>query len=301
MKYFINLEILLCLFLHKSVLSSDLNRLNDLVNEYANTSLQYADHMKNTLEIQIAETRLATGVRWLSYGSGITFAYFGQQYIMSGLSSILAGYFPLYDAYFECPPVDLDQINFFEPNRCNIFVKAMPSLPAIYLARDVILPKALEYFLAGFNQVGLEGVRRYIGWKKSNQGQDFIETITTLNAQGEVLYERNLDLNGLSTVQRQKLFSAASLAGNPALMHSVLDDTNEKEKELHKYIPSEEDRCGICWEDYGSSTGNGALLKNECGHVFHALCLKNWITIRSICPICKSNVKEATNLSGIWK
>ncbi|KAH7277105.1 hypothetical protein KP509_39G034600 [Ceratopteris richardii] len=50
---------------------------------------------------------------------------------------------------------------------------------------------------------------------------------------------------------------------------------------------STEDPCVICRFDYEEGD---ALLTLPCKHQYHADCIKNWLQINKICPICSSEV-----------
>ncbi|VVA97542.1 unnamed protein product [Arabis nemorensis] len=51
--------------------------------------------------------------------------------------------------------------------------------------------------------------------------------------------------------------------------------------ELHPDI----EPCCICQEDYAQGDDLGTL---ECGHEFHKDCIKQWIMLKNLCPICKT-------------
>ncbi|KAJ6894069.1 hypothetical protein NC652_027978 [Populus alba x Populus x berolinensis] len=51
----------------------------------------------------------------------------------------------------------------------------------------------------------------------------------------------------------------------------------------------EADSCIICQDDYKSKEKIATL---DCGHEYHADCLKKWLRLKNVCPICKS---EALN------
>ncbi|PSR98903.1 E3 ubiquitin-protein ligase RHG1A [Actinidia chinensis var. chinensis] len=48
----------------------------------------------------------------------------------------------------------------------------------------------------------------------------------------------------------------------------------------------EEGSCAICLEEYGSEEEVGSLKK--CGHNYHASCIRNWLHMKNVCPICKT-------------
>ncbi|XP_040986565.1 probable E3 ubiquitin-protein ligase ZFP1 [Juglans microcarpa x Juglans regia] len=47
----------------------------------------------------------------------------------------------------------------------------------------------------------------------------------------------------------------------------------------------EADLCVICQDEYKNQENIGLL---DCGHGYHADCLKKWLLVRNVCPICKS-------------
>ncbi|XP_071908224.1 uncharacterized protein [Coffea arabica] len=57
----------------------------------------------------------------------------------------------------------------------------------------------------------------------------------------------------------------------------------------------EEGTCVICLEEYKNMDNVGTL--RSCGHDFHVGCIRKWLSIKNLCPICKAsalddNVKE---------
>ncbi|XP_042046867.1 probable E3 ubiquitin-protein ligase RHG1A isoform X3 [Salvia splendens] len=48
---------------------------------------------------------------------------------------------------------------------------------------------------------------------------------------------------------------------------------------------AEMEPCSICREEYNKGEELGAL---ECGHNFHADCIKEWLMHKNLCPICKT-------------
>ncbi|KAL3538863.1 hypothetical protein ACH5RR_002229 [Cinchona calisaya] len=47
--------------------------------------------------------------------------------------------------------------------------------------------------------------------------------------------------------------------------------------------------CCICQEDYIVGDDIGTL---DCGHEFHTNCIKQWLTLKNLCPICKTTALE---------
>ncbi|KAK8448487.1 hypothetical protein SEVIR_7G019200v4 [Setaria viridis] len=48
--------------------------------------------------------------------------------------------------------------------------------------------------------------------------------------------------------------------------------------------PTGVEPCCICQEDYVEGEDLGRL---DCGHDFHTVCIKQWLVIKNLCPICK--------------
>ncbi|KAM1041720.1 hypothetical protein TB2_030415 [Malus domestica] len=81
------------------------------------------------------------------------------------------------------------------------------------------------------------------------------------------------------------------------------EDTIRKQLKTRSYLSSsinlnledagspekESDSCIICQDNYKNREKIGIL---RCGHEYHASCLKKWLLVKNVCPICKS---EALN------
>ncbi|CAA7024534.1 unnamed protein product [Microthlaspi erraticum] len=68
------------------------------------------------------------------------------------------------------------------------------------------------------------------------------------------------------------------------------DDTISNRLKEHKYKSStgstqEVEPCCICQEEYKEGEDVGTL---ECGHDFHSPCIKDWLKVKNLCPICKT-------------
>lgn len=48
----------------------------------------------------------------------------------------------------------------------------------------------------------------------------------------------------------------------------------------------EETSCAICLEEYKSMDKVGMI--RNCGHVYHVDCIKKWLSMKNMCPICKA-------------
>ncbi|KAK3137999.1 hypothetical protein QOZ80_5AG0363160 [Eleusine coracana subsp. coracana] len=57
----------------------------------------------------------------------------------------------------------------------------------------------------------------------------------------------------------------------------------------------ENDACIICQEEYEANELIGTL---ECGHKYHAMCIKQWLMMKNLCPICKTTALSADKRNG---
>uniref|UniRef100_A0A0D9WJR8 RING-type E3 ubiquitin transferase n=1 Tax=Leersia perrieri TaxID=77586 RepID=A0A0D9WJR8_9ORYZ len=74
---------------------------------------------------------------------------------------------------------------------------------------------------------------------------------------------------------------------------------------LTSYIPDavcmpdqssvENDACIICQEEYEAKELIGTL---GCGHKYHAMCIKEWLMVKNLCPICKTTALPADRRNG---
>ncbi|GFP89147.1 probable E3 ubiquitin-protein ligase hip1 [Phtheirospermum japonicum] len=54
----------------------------------------------------------------------------------------------------------------------------------------------------------------------------------------------------------------------------------------------DEERCVICLEEYKHMVDVGNL---KCGHDFHVGCIRKWLSMKNLCPICKSPAIDECN------
>ena len=66
-----------------------------------------------------------------------------------------------------------------------------------------------------------------------------------------------------------------------------------KELEGTEVMREGEGHCQICWE----KLGEGVLMtKTRCSHTFHMICLRKWLEIRNVCPLCKQSVLKEISI-----
>ena len=113
----------------------------------------------------------------------------------------------------------------------------------------------------------------------------------------------NCGFGGVEKVQRRPLPDVAmrleELGGLPdrvRLLFEMLNEAYEAEDEVGMAeeeidMLSERDdldeHCSICIQDR-----EDRVVALPCGHSYHDLCLRNWLKVKAICPICKRSARH---------
>jgi E3 ubiquitin-protein ligase Arkadia len=87
----------------------------------------------------------------------------------------------------------------------------------------------------------------------------------------------------------QELLALEERIGNVST--GINEDTVTKLLKQRKFsswrlkASSDLEPCCICQEEYVDGDDIGRL---DCGHDFHAGCIKQWLVLKNLCPICKN-------------
>lgn len=100
--------------------------------------------------------------------------------------------------------------------------------------------------------------------------------------------DMRLDVDNMSY---EELLALEESIGN--VCTGLNEETILKQMKQHKYIHTmsmSDDQvevvpCCICQEVYSDGENIGTL---DCGHDFHSECVKQWLTHKNLCPICKT-------------
>lgn len=98
--------------------------------------------------------------------------------------------------------------------------------------------------------------------------------------------DMRLDVDNMSY---EELLALEERIGN--VCTGLNEETILKSLKQHKYIHTmsddhiEVEPCCICQEQYSDGEDLGTL---DCGHDFHSECVKQWLTHKNLCPICKT-------------
>ncbi|KAG0466717.1 hypothetical protein HPP92_017680 [Vanilla planifolia] len=105
------------------------------------------------------------------------------------------------------------------------------------------------------------------------------------------LYDRHRDMRlDVDNMSYEELLALEERIGN---VSTGLDEaTILRCLRQQKYSPcklevesAEGEPCCICREDYSEGEDIGIL---NCKHDFHTACIKQWLMIKNMCPICKT-------------
>ncbi|XP_038982125.1 probable E3 ubiquitin-protein ligase ZFP1 [Phoenix dactylifera] len=64
--------------------------------------------------------------------------------------------------------------------------------------------------------------------------------------------------------------------------------------QTHKFAP-ENEACIICQVEYDEKERIGIL---DCGHSYHAGCIRQWLSVKNLCPICKASALTRDRKDG---
>ncbi|XP_011088238.1 E3 ubiquitin-protein ligase MBR2 [Sesamum indicum] len=118
------------------------------------------------------------------------------------------------------------------------------------------------------------------------QAEDYMLIDPFINGFAE-LHDRHRDMRlDVDNMSYEELLALEEQIGNVST-----GLTEEKIKSCMKQrtyeamgVSSNMEPCCICQEDYISGDDIGIL---DCSHEFHSGCIKQWLTLKNLCPICK--------------
>ncbi|KAK4381645.1 putative E3 ubiquitin-protein ligase RHG1A [Sesamum angolense] len=104
------------------------------------------------------------------------------------------------------------------------------------------------------------------------------------------IHDRHRDMRlDVDNMSYEELLALEERIGN--VCTGLSEETIASRLKQKKYIGSkaedeaETEPCSICREEYNDGEDLGTL---ECGHDFHTDCIKQWLTQKNLCPICKT-------------
>lgn len=97
--------------------------------------------------------------------------------------------------------------------------------------------------------------------------------------------DMRLDVDNMSYEELLALEESIGNVNTGLSEETILQLINQRKYEVVKLDTlSNMEPCCICQEEYIAGDGIGTL---DCGHEFHTNCIKQWLTVKNLCPICK--------------
>ncbi|XP_042004941.1 E3 ubiquitin-protein ligase MBR2-like [Salvia splendens] len=124
------------------------------------------------------------------------------------------------------------------------------------------------------------------------QAEDYMLIDPFMNEFAE-LHDRHRDMRlDVDDMSYEELLALEERIGNVSTGLSEEQIRGSMKQRRHEArgsaLPSMEPCC-VCQEDYITGEDIGIL---NCGHEFHTSCIKQWLTLKNLCPICKTTALE---------
>ncbi|PRQ27716.1 putative transcription factor C2H2 family [Rosa chinensis] len=104
------------------------------------------------------------------------------------------------------------------------------------------------------------------------------------------IHDRHRDMRlDVDNMSYEELLALEERIGNvnTGLSEEIISNRLKHKKYIAEasQAETETEPCCICQEEYNEGDDLGML---ECGHDFHSDCIKQWLTHKNLCPICKT-------------
>ncbi|KAJ0715315.1 putative transcription factor C2H2 family [Helianthus annuus] len=121
--------------------------------------------------------------------------------------------------------------------------------------------------------------QNYVTYQIPEEETSFLNTYDSLTLDETlIMQEIEEEISAL-----QGVLAAAGTSGSGGLSEEEISER------LHVYSAqgrmTEVDVCSICLCEYEKKEKMGRL---ECGHWFHAECIRRWLLSKNVCPMCRS-------------
>ncbi|XP_050366813.1 probable E3 ubiquitin-protein ligase RHG1A isoform X2 [Argentina anserina] len=104
------------------------------------------------------------------------------------------------------------------------------------------------------------------------------------------IHDRHRDMRlDVDNMSYEELLALEERIGNvnTGLSEEIISNRLKHKKyvAMESQAETETEPCCVCQEEYNAGDDLGML---ECGHDFHSDCIKQWLTHKNLCPICKT-------------
>ncbi|XP_027091467.1 probable E3 ubiquitin-protein ligase RHG1A isoform X2 [Coffea arabica] len=97
--------------------------------------------------------------------------------------------------------------------------------------------------------------------------------------------DMRLDVDNMSYEELLALEERIGNVSTGLSEETILKQLKQRKYVSNKTVEVETEPCCVCQEEYSDGEDLGSL---DCGHDFHAECIKQWLTHKNLCPICKT-------------
>ncbi|KAG8368402.1 hypothetical protein BUALT_Bualt15G0041800 [Buddleja alternifolia] len=118
------------------------------------------------------------------------------------------------------------------------------------------------------------------------QAEDYMLIDPFINGFAE-LHDRHRDMRlDVDNMSYEELLALEERIGDVStgLSEEKIGDSMKQRKYGIIGVSPNMEPCCICQEDYITGDDVGIL---DCGHEFHTCCVKQWLSVKNLCPICK--------------
>ncbi|EOA37797.1 hypothetical protein CARUB_v100085910mg, partial [Capsella rubella] len=151
----------------------------------------------------------------------------------------------------------------------------------------------------GRSRMGASEIRHVLEHMRRG-GNLRLEDVVLLNqtmARGVVdIHDRYRDMRlDVDNMTYEELLSLEEQIGDVCTGLNEETISNRLKQQIYKSSnrsPQEVEPCCICQEEYNEGEEMGTL---ECGHNFHSQCIKEWLKLKNLCPICKTTGINTAN------
>ncbi|KAL6956505.1 RING-type E3 ubiquitin transferase [Sarracenia purpurea var. burkii] len=134
-------------------------------------------------------------------------------------------------------------------------------------------------------------IRQVLNAMRRNENlrpEDYMLIDPFINGVAE-LHDRHRDMRlDVDNMSYEELLALEERIGNVStgLSEEIVMESMQRQKFLSitEGSLSSLEPCCICQEEYAAGDDVGIL---DCGHDFHSNCIKQWLTCKNLCPICK--------------
>nr|ACN31440.1 unknown [Zea mays] len=159
-------------------------------------------------------------------------------------------------------------------------------------------PPHLDAPLFGADLIPSGRLRRMRGWRHSPGGlEEEIRMFQTRVLLGGMnMYDRYQDWRlDVDNMTYEELLELGDKIGyvNTGLRDDEITRNLRKVKHPSfsslRFATEMERKCSICQEEFETNEEMGRL---DCGHSYHVYCIKQWLSQKNICPVCKTAVSK---------